>query len=127
MMKWWKDNSELFTILHRHAADVADELSSRIEIDRMAQEEGACPSCTRPADFWPDEMHEVRDAIYDRIEDVMLAEEEARAEEQAQDDSGGKVAGSAPADGCGGGCGGGCGDETATALPTPLTNGVAGV
>jgi hypothetical protein len=68
-------------------------------------------------------MHEVRDAVYDRIEDEMLAEEEARAEEQAPDDGGGKEAGSGPADDRGGGCG----DETATDLPTPLTTGGAGV
>jgi transposase-like protein len=121
MMDWWRNNSERFFILHRHATDAADELRSRVKFDQMAREAGLCPTCTRPADFWPAEMHEVRDAIFDRMEDKMLAEDETKAKEQATDGIDQKRASSGPADGCGGGCGDGCGDETAADLPTPLT------
>jgi len=131
MMDWWKNNSERFTIFERHAADAIDELTSRVRFDQLAMEAGLCPTCTRPADFWPAEIHEVRDALLDRVEDEFVAEAEARAEQQAPDGAGGKAAASAPADGSdggsGGGGGGGGGDEAVADLPTPLTTGGAPV
>lgn len=83
IMDWWKKNREGFIAFHTHANEAIDELRANIRRERLHLEEGMCPACSRPADFWPAEMHDVRTRAVERIEDRRLAE---LAEEGVEED-----------------------------------------
>jgi transposase-like protein len=82
IMDWWKTYSEGFIAYQRYAEGAIEDLESRVKFERRAREEGLCPTCIRPADFWPAEMYEVQDAAVERMEDRELAEKAAEAEQQ---------------------------------------------
>jgi hypothetical protein len=81
-MDWWKTYSEGFIAYQRYAEDAIAELKSFIKLERLNVKEGNCPTCTRPADFWPTEMYEVRAAAYARMDETEMAEKAAEAEQQ---------------------------------------------
>lgn len=74
ILAWWEEHRDGFIAFHREASNAIEELKSAAEFERHAQRSGVCPTRTRPADFWPAEMHEVRDEIFEQMEEEGEAE-----------------------------------------------------
>ncbi|MDP3736699.1 MAG: hypothetical protein Q8R02_04870 [Hyphomonadaceae bacterium] len=82
MLAWWKRNRDGILSFHKHASDAIGDLKSLTRYQRLAQEAGTCPTCSRPADFWPAEMNEVSEAMVDRMEENEFAEKAEEAEQE---------------------------------------------
>ncbi len=79
ILDWWQKHRDGFNAFHKYASESIDELKSMVRYERRAWEAGMCPTCSRPADFWPAEMDKVADAMVERMEDSELAEKTQEA------------------------------------------------
>jgi hypothetical protein len=87
ILLWWHKNREGIYSFYDYANRAIEELRERVKFESRVREEGVCPTCLRHADFWPLEMEEAEDKVFEKLEEEELRERDSKAESTSQDET----------------------------------------